>query len=89
MGGQSCTVGISVERKQLDATEWFIALIICWTRFGHLYAHPQQFVGQDPGLLTADYQQPKHCTPYAVITQVQSRTPDDGHISARNMSSRL
>ena len=31
----------------------------------------------------------QHCTPYAVITQVLSRDPDDGHISARNMLSRL
>ena len=27
------------EENQLDATEWFIALVICSTRFGHLYAH--------------------------------------------------
>ena len=34
---------ISVEKKnQLDATEWFIALLICSTCFGHLYAHHQQ-----------------------------------------------
>jgi len=33
----------SVENKnQLDATEWFIALIICSTCFGHLYAHHQE-----------------------------------------------
>ena len=32
-----------VEKKnQLDATEWFIALIICSTCFGHLYAHHQE-----------------------------------------------
>ena len=30
-----------------------------------------------------------HYTPYAVITQLQSRDLDDGHISARNMLSRL
>ena len=29
------------EENQLDATEWFIALIICSTCFGHLYAHHQ------------------------------------------------
>jgi len=29
------------EEIQLDATEWFIALIICSTYFGHLYAHHQ------------------------------------------------
>ena len=28
--------------NQLHATEWFIALIICSTCFGHLYAHPQE-----------------------------------------------
>ena len=33
---------ICVEKKnQLDATEWFIALIICSTCFGHFYAHHQ------------------------------------------------
>jgi len=30
------------EENQLDATEWFIALIICSTYFGHLYAHHQE-----------------------------------------------
>ena len=30
------------EGNQLDATECFIALIICWTCFGHLYAHHQE-----------------------------------------------
>jgi len=29
------------EENQLDATEWFTALIICLTCFGHLYAHHQ------------------------------------------------
>ena len=34
---------ICVEKKnQLDATEWFIALIICSTCFGHFYAHHQE-----------------------------------------------
>ena len=34
---------IYVEKKnQLDATEWFIALIICSTSFGHFYAHHQE-----------------------------------------------
>jgi len=28
-------------------------------------------------LLTADHQQPSHHTPYTVITQIQSRAPDD------------
>ena len=31
------------EENQLDATECFIALIICSTCFGHLYAHHQGF----------------------------------------------
>jgi hypothetical protein len=26
----------------VDAAEWFIALIICSTCFGHLYAHHQE-----------------------------------------------
>ena len=30
------------EENQLDATEWFIALIIFSTCFGHLYAHHQE-----------------------------------------------
>ena len=30
------------EENQLDATEWFIALVICSTCFGHLYAHHQE-----------------------------------------------
>jgi hypothetical protein len=30
------------EGNQLDATEWFIALIICSTCFGHFYAHHQE-----------------------------------------------
>ena len=34
---------ICVEKKnQLDVTEWFIALIICSTCFGHFYAHHQE-----------------------------------------------
>jgi len=28
-------------KNQLDDTEWFIALIICSTCFGHFYAHHQ------------------------------------------------
>jgi len=32
-----------IEKKnQLDATEWFIALIICPTCFGHFYSHHQE-----------------------------------------------
>jgi len=30
------------EENQLDAAEWFIALVICSTCFGHLYAHYQE-----------------------------------------------
>jgi len=30
------------EENQLDGTEWFIALIIRSTCFGHLYAHHQE-----------------------------------------------
>jgi len=30
------------EGNQLDATECFVALIICSTCFGHLYAHHQE-----------------------------------------------
>jgi len=30
------------EENQLDATEWFIALIICSTCFGQLYVHHQE-----------------------------------------------
>jgi hypothetical protein len=30
------------EENQLDATEWFISLIICSTCFGHFYAHHQE-----------------------------------------------
>ena len=30
------------EETQLDATECFIALIICSTCFGHVYAHHQE-----------------------------------------------
>ena len=30
------------KKNQLGATEWFIALIICSTCFGHFYAHHQE-----------------------------------------------
>jgi len=34
---------ICVDKKnQLDSTEWFIALIICSTCFGHFYVHRQE-----------------------------------------------
>jgi len=69
------------KKNQLDATECFITLIICSTRFGHLYAHHQELVLL-PHMLcnalvaggrllgAADHQQPRHYTAYAAITQV-------------------
>ena len=30
------------KKNKLDATEWFIALIICSIYFGHFYAHHQE-----------------------------------------------
>jgi len=30
------------EENQLDAAEWFIALVICSAPFGHFYAHHQE-----------------------------------------------
>ena len=34
---------LCVEKKnQLDATEWFIGLVICSTCLGHFYAHHQE-----------------------------------------------
>ena len=34
---------LCIEKKnQLDATEWYIALIIFSTHFGHFYAHHQE-----------------------------------------------
>jgi len=30
------------EENQLDANEWFIALVICSTCFEHLHAHHQE-----------------------------------------------
>jgi hypothetical protein len=36
-------LAVCVEKKnQLEATEWYIALIMCSTCFGHFYAHHQQ-----------------------------------------------
>jgi hypothetical protein len=37
-----CIVAIRGEENQLDATQWFIELVICSTCFGHLYAHHQE-----------------------------------------------
>jgi len=39
---QNATLYKCREESQLDATECFIALIICSTCFGHLYAHHQE-----------------------------------------------
>ena len=33
---------VEKKKNQLDAIEWFIALVICSTCFGHLYAHHQE-----------------------------------------------
>jgi len=72
------------KENQLDATECFIALVLCSTCFGHLSTHYQELetilvllphmvcnalVAVDR-LLGADHQQPRHYTPYAAITQV-------------------
>jgi len=91
-----------IEENQLDATEWFIALIICSTCFGQLYAPHQELETTfvllplmmcnalvAGGRRSGAGQQPRHYTPYAAITQVQSRSLDEVHISARNMLSRL
>ena len=37
-----CIVAYAYRKNQLDATEWFIALVICSTCFGHFYAHHQE-----------------------------------------------
>jgi hypothetical protein len=37
-----CIVVICGEENQLDATHWFIELVICCTYFGNLYAHHQE-----------------------------------------------
>jgi len=67
------------EENQLDATECFIALIICSTCFGHLYAYHLE-LETILVLLThmvckalvagGGHQQPRLYTPYAAITQV-------------------
>jgi len=72
------------EENQLAATEWSVALIICSTRFVHLYAHHQELdtiLVLLPHMVCnvlvaggrrsgAGQQQQRHYTPYAVITQV-------------------
>jgi hypothetical protein len=37
-----CIVEINKEENQLDATQYFIALVISSTCFGHHYAHHQE-----------------------------------------------
>jgi hypothetical protein len=37
-----CVVVIRGEENQLDATQWFIELVICSACFRHLYAHHQE-----------------------------------------------
>ena len=64
------------EENQLDATEWFIALEICSTCFGNLYAHHQEL----ETILVL--------LPHMVCVALVAGG-DDGHISARNMLSRL
>jgi hypothetical protein len=39
---QEISVDIRGEENQLDATEWFIELVICPTCFGHLHVHHQE-----------------------------------------------
>jgi len=39
---RECGIGKRREENQRDATECFIALIICSTCFGHLYTHHQE-----------------------------------------------
>ena len=69
------------EENQLDATECFIAHIICSTCFGHLRVHHQELetifvllphmvcnaLVADGRLLGAEQQQPRHYTPYAAV----------------------
>ena len=62
------------EENQLDATECFIALIIYSTCFTHLYAHHQEL---------------ETIIVLLLLGVEQQAMPDDGHISARNMLSRL
>ena len=40
-GSEPSTLRVK-KKTQLDATEWFIARIICSTCFGHFYAHHQE-----------------------------------------------
>jgi len=37
-----CIIVITEEKNQLDATYYFIVLLIGWTCFGHYYAHHQE-----------------------------------------------
>ena len=49
----------------------------------------QQGVRPGRGMLQhpSSWMHTKHCTPQAAIAYIQSRAPDDGHRSARNMLS--
>jgi len=62
------------EGNQLDTTECFVALIICSTCFGHLYAHHQELetilVVLPHRVCNALDASGRHYTPYAAITQV-------------------
>jgi len=87
------------EENQLDATEWFIALVICSTCFGHLYANHQELE------TILCYYRIWCVMPWSLVVGRQvkgsrlcvrdkgscstSRVPDDGHINARNMLSKL
>ena len=37
-----CIIVIWEEENRLDATQWFIGLVVCSTCFGHIYAHDQE-----------------------------------------------
>ena len=56
------------KENQLDATEWFIALIICSTCFGHFYAHHQELETICVLLL------PMVCSAWLLIVGVRSRS---------------
>jgi len=59
---------ICVEKKnQLDATEWFIALIICSACFGNFYAHHQEL--ETIGVLLP----PMVCTSWLLVVGVRCR----------------
>ena len=63
-----CVVAIWEEESQLDATQYFIELVICSKCFGHVYAHHQELatilivwhVACDSWLLVAGRSGAKH-----------------------------